>query len=211
MLKQAGLLAVGLGIALPAEAARPESMAPGAVVTIRAARFVDMSAAASRAAIVTVRAIFRETGIETLWRECATPHAGDAGPADRCEDPLSLTEVVVRFVSAPPSAPLESLGFSYAADGAGIGRLASVYPDRVARHAAWAAMSLPALLGRVIAHEVGHLLLGTRHSRDGLMRARWSIPDLLSQRSRRAWGFSLEEAAAMRRALRELGAAARTL
>ena len=86
--------------------------------------------------------------------------------------------------------------------GAGIGRLATVYPDRVARLAEWAGVNSSVLLGRVIAHEVGHLLLGTTdHSPNGLMRARWSKLHLAHQRSIRSWGFSLEEAAAMRRAL----------
>ena len=209
MLRGVGILAMSLGMALPAGAAGSEPAATGGVVTavtIRAARLVDIPPAAGDAAPETVRAIFRDSGIEVVWRECASPLVRNAPPLDACSDLLGPAEVVVRFVPAPATAPPESLGFSYVVDGAGIARLASVYPDRVARHAEWAAMSLPALLGRVIAHEVGHLLLGTRHSRDGLMRARWSIPDLLRQRS---WGFSIEEAAAMRRALQAVAAAAR--
>lgn len=211
MLRNVGILAVSLGMALPGGAAGSEPAATGAVatvVTIRAARLVDIPAAAGGAALETVREIFRDSGIGIVWRECATPRLRDAPPLDACDDPLGPAEVVVRFVPAPATAPPESLGFSYVVDGAGIARLASVYPDRVARLAAWAAVSPPALLGRVIAHEVGHLLLGTTdHSRNGLMRARWSPLLLTRQRSSRSWAFSHEEAAAMRRALRGIGGA----
>lgn len=40
------------------------------------------------------------------------------------------------------------------------------------------------VLGRVVAHEIGHYLLGTAtHSRTGLMRARFETPDLIDRRS----------------------------
>ena len=38
---------------------------------------------------------------------------------------------------------------------------------------------MPALLGRVMAHEIGHILLGTHaHSRTGIMRAVWTDHEL---------------------------------
>jgi hypothetical protein len=57
------------------------------------------------------------------------------------------------------------------------------------------------LLGRAIAHEIGHLLLGSaHHPPDGLMRAFWSQDELRGAKSAR-WFFSPAEAAQMRRSL----------
>jgi hypothetical protein len=58
------------------------------------------------------------------------------------------------------------------------GVLATVYGDRVVRRAA-GRINQSVLLGRTIAHELGHLLLGLRtHSRSGLMREFWSDEEL---------------------------------
>ena len=57
------------------------------------------------------------------------------------------------------------------------------------------------LLGRAIAHEIGHLLLDTnQHASTGLMRATWSRSEL--RRDKPAdWHFLGDEADTMRTAL----------
>jgi len=59
------------------------------------------------------------------------------------------------------------------------------------------------LLGFAVAHEVGHLLLGTNtHAAAGLMRAVWSRSDI--QRNHPAdWLFTAADSLAMSRALRQ--------
>ena len=57
------------------------------------------------------------------------------------------------------------------------------------------------VLGRAIAHELGHLLIGTpRHSSRGLMRALWSQEELRGDRAA-DWRFSADESALMKRTL----------
>ena len=57
------------------------------------------------------------------------------------------------------------------------------------------------LLGRVTAHEIGHLLLGdNRHSADGIMRAVWSTR-LLQHATRSDWLFTRDQAVAIQQAL----------
>ncbi len=54
------------------------------------------------------------------------------------------------------------------------------------------------LLGRAIAHEVGHLLLpGGRHSPSGLMRAPWVYEELMENR-REDWVFSPQDGRQLR-------------
>ena len=65
-----------------------------------------------------------------------------------------------------------------------------------------ASTSIWTLLGRAIAHEIGHLLLGSaEHPRLGLMRALWSHDELRGLKPAH-WGFSAREAARMRETLR---------
>jgi len=54
------------------------------------------------------------------------------------------------------------------------------------------------LLGRAVAHEIGHLLMGTnQHSASGIMRARWSRCDLRRGQPDQ-WRFMRAEMMAMR-------------
>jgi hypothetical protein len=54
-------------------------------------------------------------------------------------------------------------------------------------------------LGRVVAHEIGHVLLGvSSHQRDGLMRQSFEAIELVG-RARRRYGLSPEEIARLRR------------
>lgn len=64
------------------------------------------------------------------------------------------------------------------------------------------------LLGRTIAHEIGHLLLGTTdHRRLGLMRAIWS-QEVLHRNAAADWRFTRADADDIRAGLRSRLAAA---
>ena len=83
----------------------------------------------------------------------------------------------------------------------GTGTLTTVDPESVMRIAHDAGTDYPTLLGRSIAHEIGHLLLGRpQHSRSGLMRAMWSQEEIRGIRPA-GWRFSSAEAAQMRQGL----------
>ena len=59
------------------------------------------------------------------------------------------------------------------------------------------------LVGRVSAHEIGHLLLGTNaHATHGLMRASWDVTRI----DRGDWDFTVEDATAIRRRLQPTAA-----
>ena len=81
------------------------------------------------------------------------------------------------------------------------GSLATIYLDRVQELAALAAVDESELLGRAIAHEIGHMLIGRPdHSRTGLMRAVW-VSGELRRGVPTDWLFSGGEAAELRRQL----------
>ena len=92
---------------------------------------------------------------------------------------------------------VDTLGFALVDVDAGAGLLATVYADRVRVVAQSAGVDEAELLGRAMAHEVGHLLLGTNgHAAHGLMRASWSSVDLRGHRVQ--WFFNGKEGEAMR-------------
>jgi len=163
-------------------------------------------ASLARALPVAVKAIER-AGIQAGWRNCVVGGHPTASASDPCEDLLDGDEVVVRIISAPTSGPglstipADTLGFSYVDSDAASGVLATVYADRVLTMAARAGGDFPRLLGNTIAHEVGHLLLGTpAHASTGLMRALWADAEV-ERYVDHDWTFSKAEASAMRRNL----------
>ena len=152
----------------------------------------------------TAGAILGRAGIEVTWRDCGVPGEAGALPAAACDEPLRRNELLVRLVPAGTAdgrSDAGTLGFAFVDLGAGGGSLATVYVDRVRAMAQAAGVEPAALLGRAIAHEVGHLLLGTnRHAAHGLMRASWSVADLRRNRTME-WLFDGKEGDAMRRGL----------
>jgi hypothetical protein len=114
-------------------------------------------------------AILEGARLQAVWRDCRSA----------CADALGPREVIVRIVAAPPGIVADSLGCALIdlQDGAGI--LATIYADRINVVASRVGVDPGTLLGRAVAHEIGHLLLGTaRHSAGGLMRALWSDREL---------------------------------
>lgn len=66
----------------------------------------------------------------------------------------------------------------YALPDAEIGVNAMIFCDRIERFQESGEIDLPTLLGHAMAHEIGHVLLGTtEHSPAGIMKARWSKAD----------------------------------
>ena len=101
----------------------------------------------------------------------------------------------MRIVAATPAIAPSSLGSALFDAGAGV--LATVYADRVVSLADRARVDPGRLLGRVIAHELGHLLLsGPTHGPGGLMRPRWSVSEMRDERPL-DWRWSSREIVAI--------------
>jgi hypothetical protein len=141
-------------------------------------------------ALAAARSILKEAGIAVTW-------GGQEG-----QDGQDLQNaLIVRIVDAPPTSLPGSLGFSFVDVRRGAGTLATIFADRVHALSSQAGADSGQLLGRAIAHEIGHLLLGTtHHANRGLMRGVWTTIDL---RNNQPWDWSLsrDDAARMRRGL----------
>ena len=109
-------------------------------------------------ALRTTHDILRRADLIVDWVQCRARRDGPV-PAV-CDQPLSSGDVVVRLIegSDKESGERRALGYSLF-DANGVSGFATVYVDRVDWLAKRAQYPRAPLLGRAIAHEIGHLLL----------------------------------------------------
>lgn len=174
------------------------SMTDGAVTawTAVVVRVYDANGAlagTNRQALDQARKTLEAASIDVIWRMCPSP---------ACEAPMVAGELAIRIVrtKVPPrydgTLPLGDALIDTHTRG---GVLATVYIDRIEWLAHEAGADRRTLLGRAIAHELGHLLLATTtHGPVGLMRAYWSREEVRRGQPR-DWSFAPGELAAMRR------------
>jgi hypothetical protein len=140
----------------------------------------------------TADRILKDAGVTIAWRQCP------------CPAPVGPGELMVRIIAASPLSEPASLGFSYVDVSRRAGTLATVFADRVHALAVAAAVGTDddgQLLGRAIAHEVTHLLVGTHaHELYGLMRGQWTINELAKPQPS-DWMLSATERAQIRQAI----------
>jgi hypothetical protein len=161
-------------------------------LTVRVYETVAISPSELESARTEAKAVFDDAGVALRWRTCAAVD-GAAESFPNCDDPIGPTEVIVRILDAAPRTPPSALGDSLITVDHRDGSLATVYADRVELTARSARIPVGVLLGRTIAHEIGHLILGTtEHPAKGLMRANWSGEELLQNRAP-DWVFSKRE------------------
>jgi hypothetical protein len=143
--------------------------------------------------------VFQHAGLEIRWSNCPLPAAGPVDPA-QCEAADFPLHLQLRIAKHSLNLNEFTMGVSYlSADGTGC--YADLFYDRAEHLHEISGASLASILGHAIAHELGHLLLGTNsHSPAGIMRARWQPADLASA-SKGALLFSTLESHAMKNML----------
>jgi hypothetical protein len=171
-------------------------------VVIRTYNTTRLPDSALESAVATATAILQGSGFELAWRACEEAFVRSA--QHPCASPLGVNEFAVRIVRMTTDVEYRGelpLGYSLVDTATRSGALATIYIDRVAWLADSAGVDGRLVLGRAIAHELGHLLLGTNaHSNAGLMRAVWSC-DALQRNTSMDWLFAPDDASAMRQAV----------
>jgi hypothetical protein len=153
------------------------------------------------AARAAAQSLLRQAGLQSVWRVCRLAVGQSLPSSVACDDVLGRAEVIVRILHGGSRDDPNSLGYSYVDTRTGTGSLTTVFANRILAVAASARIESGVLLGRVVAHEVGHLLMGRGgHSDDGLMRAHWSA-ETLKRNGVRDWLFSQNEAMQLRDAV----------
>jgi hypothetical protein len=196
------LTACVAGIVLTLSMMPLSAQSPGGL-TVRFYNSANLSIRDVERAQQVAEPILRDAGLDVLVRHCGGPTTVDR-IIDRCHDLLRPGDVVVRLIDAPKyqlALGPHVFGVAHLVRGTGGGRLATLYSNRIIEAAARVKVETGTLLGRVLAHEVGHLLLGTNaHGETGLMRADWT-DEMLHRGEARDWRFSIGEAVAMQHGL----------
>lgn len=200
-------LTTGLAVLLATGAVEPASArdrtdaGPRTItITLRVYDYVRLDRPRLLAAESEATAILAQAGIEARWMDCPKSQAEFDNYPD-CQSVWRANDFVLRVL---PKAMVDSrtkwqdaLGSTPECGRAGT-CTSNVFYDRTIRLAEGASATLPVLLGRAMAHEIGHLLLGANsHSRTGIMHAFWSGGDL-SLAARPSLLFTSEQSRQMR-------------
>ncbi len=189
------LLFVPMAFGLRAEIRSAESP----TFTVRLYNLAAAPAADLARAVGEVAEIFARSGVEVAWLDC-----GGQEPEPGCNQ-ISGPSVANLRLMPPHMQPREGLppgvfGFALMSTGSGFATTANVYFESVSEIADGRKYRRDVVLGAMMAHELGHLLLGVNsHSKNGLMTLPWG-PKVLIAADRGMLGFSKREAARIREA-----------
>jgi hypothetical protein len=133
-------------------------------------------------AIETARRILAGAGVAADWFVCPDARQVADRPA-ACVAQPGPWALRMRLISDEKARllPLAENNFGIALPGkaGALGSLACVFVERIQRHARRIKVSEAVLLGHMMAHELGHLLLGeSSHAVNGIMTARFKVRHL---------------------------------
>ena len=165
----AGLVGV-ISLAFP-ETISASGADPSPTIRVRVNNYTQATPAMLAGAEREAGRILGKAGLQTVWLDCPAGQS-TADPQDPCREPLEATDIVLRVLSESTQNKFQDTAFGFAV----VPILASVYYDYAVRLARSdnAEFEIPIILGCVIAHEIGHLLLGSNsHSVSGIMQGHW--------------------------------------
>jgi len=172
-------------------------------IGIRTYTYAQVSPTQLAQAKAVAARILDRAGIHTVWVDCrlATEAAQGNPKCDQTSGPpiayfnISLVD---RF---PPEAKItgaRTLGFAILPEQGAFGDLVYISLPNIEKYRDEQRAPLDLVLGLVLAHEIGHLLIGlNEHAPTGIMRAYWEEADL----QRAQWGeiqFTAEQGELLR-------------
>jgi hypothetical protein len=183
----------------------PETSASAASVTISVYDDAKIGLNAMLQAEETATFVFRRAGIEAHWLNC-TVGGKLMHPKGDCGKAVFPTNLQVRIVKRSRNLNPGTLGISYLSTD-GIGCYSEVFLKPAEILSQTFPVATATLLGDAAAHEIAHLLLGTKsHTAMGIMRAHWQREDLVAA-GQGSMHFDLSEAERMRERLSGTGMA----
>jgi hypothetical protein len=124
--------------------------------------------------------VFRSAKVDVAWVDCDETRPQDSQGRVPVFVIRLRTDITPR---ATKSVSLEEMGRAFVSDDSA-GFLADAYVPAVQAVAERYQADAGMLLGFVIAHELGHLILGPGHTPDGIMCARWEGKEVRALRQR---------------------------
>ena len=176
----------------PTELAATE--APRASVTVRVyQQTADLTSALEDRALREAETVLRAAFVDLHWQDCTGQNRPPA-----CDVPGGPSELVLVVRDGDPCQEMPArLGHAIAG-----GVMATVHLNCIAWLARVSRTNAAVLLGRVIAHELGHLMMrASSHPRRGLMRAKWTLFELRRNHAT-DWAFTPADVEAIHQPLR---------
>ena len=172
---------------------------PGLAVTVRVYNYAHLSSEIVAHGEQEAAQVYSRVGVALRWVICPTQPQQGSPAGERVTRPVLALRLLPERMTTRISFKPDAYGLALVPDDGEFGIVANVFADRVRTLAGDDKSSMGAILGHVMAHELGHLLLGIRyHAVAGIMRSGWQIPDL--EKIRQGTMFFLPEQAARIRA-----------
>jgi hypothetical protein len=158
---------------------------PGRPLCVHVYNLADIPAHKLARSIEVAASLLAAAGVNTVWqhdpRDTEEAHLLDlSAPADRQNplEPDTRDYLVVRIVAGMPVASLPG-ALGYAVPHAQFGVHATILYDRILERLSYSTeMNVPVILGHLMVHEIGHVLLGSmEHFPAGIMKAHWGNTD----------------------------------
>ncbi|MGA7929053.1 MAG: hypothetical protein WCA20_24020 [Candidatus Sulfotelmatobacter sp.] len=168
------LVLASSGFTPPVAAAQPARPR----VTISVYNYAYVSTELLQAAEDEALRIFQQAGVQTFWVNCLPrPEKVESNGCHFADATHLMLKILPHAISPQVRDRTNVLGDAFV-DEKGVGYYAYAFYDRVQRVAEEQRLSR-ILLGDVLAHEIGHLLLGSKsHSVSGIMSAHWNGEEL---------------------------------
>jgi len=150
----------------------PQQLGSAPSVRVRVDNYSQASAVTLNDAERHAQRIFAVAGLQVVWLTCSGQKTARDSYDSACQGPLGPSDIVLRIVPHPTQKLFSDSAFGFAV----VPIVATVYYDSalVRAKSDGAEFEIPILLGVVITHEIGHLLLGLNsHSTTGIMQPDW--------------------------------------
>ena len=154
---------LGWAVLLLAGADSSLAREPAARVVVRIYNYAEVQADVLGRAQVEAARIFRQAGVEVEWNEIDLSGPPGKAPAASTDEPVFNLKLLSESMAARIPRPARMFGIALHID-------VFLFVHRVRDLARDSGFPLPLVLGHIMAHELGHLLLGENsHSSAGLM------------------------------------------
>ena len=167
-------------------------------VTIRVYDSTGVAPNDRTAALKIAGSILSRADLDAIWIVCTPARDGRQQPG--CDAAPASHELVVRLTYSSPTGEdgnSRAFGNTLIDATTATGTLSTVFLDRVDWLTSTGKAKRTDVLGRAIAHEIGHQLLGSNdHTPRGLMRETWTAEELMRNRPD-DWQFSTTQRTAL--------------
>ncbi len=187
------------------------SCAASAEVRVRLQIYSRVSPTALREAKETASWPLEQAGIRVSWTECST-RAGPSPEDPACRLAPTPLDLQIRLIDEVMAKRVgrRSICMGFAIVAGEFNSIAAAYVHRARDLAANNLATQGQILGGIIAHEIGHLLDVTTHSKLGIMRGVWEDESLKALAKGRLW-YTEAQARWMCAALAKRAAAASSM